>query len=153
MNGCARAMGAGSSLRRVSTRPARLALPFVITLIFGGVKRGGPRRLQYGAFPVRLRYLPQRAVHDLRMVARWCSLRPVGDEALLEQLLDLRLQACRKPLGLGVHREVEPFPRRVPPVRQHLIVHRQQNLKTCGLAVVGGESRPLPEQRKPSLKG
>ena len=53
MNGCARAMGAGSSLRRVSTRPARLALAFVISLIFGGVERGGPRRLQYGAFPVR----------------------------------------------------------------------------------------------------
>ena len=53
MNGCARAMGAGSSLLRVSTLPARLALAFVISLIFGGVERGGgPRRLQYGAFPV-----------------------------------------------------------------------------------------------------
>ena len=63
------------------------------------------------------------------------------------------LWGCRKPLGLGVHREVEPFPRRVPPVRQHLMAQRQQNLRTCGLGVVGGESRPLPEQRKPSLKG
>ena len=34
MNGCARAMGAGSPLRRVSTRPARLALAFVVSLIF-----------------------------------------------------------------------------------------------------------------------
>jgi hypothetical protein len=34
MNGCARAMGAGSLLRWVSTRPARLALAFVVSLIF-----------------------------------------------------------------------------------------------------------------------
>jgi hypothetical protein len=34
MNGCARAMGAGGPLRRVSTRPARLALAFVVSLIF-----------------------------------------------------------------------------------------------------------------------
>lgn len=77
------------------------------------------------------------------MVARWRSLRPVGDEALLELLVDLSLQACRTPLGPGVPREVEPLPRRVSPVRQHPMVQRQQDLETRGLGVVGAPVPPV----------
>ena len=140
----------------MSTRPARLALAFVISLIFGGVERGGPRCLQYGAFPVRSGI----RLKERSMTYVWSRDGVLYGQSVTRPFSSDCSTSVSKPAGnLWGQVYIEkwnPFLGEYHPCAstcQHLMVQRQQNLKTCGLAVVGGESRPLPEQRKPSLKG